>query len=315
MNIVFMGTPEFAVPTLQKLIISHNRLMHFVKLVVTQPDKPNSRGKKIIYSPVKDTALKYNIPIFQPNKIKDQSSIELIKKYNPDIIIVLAFGQILPKELIELPKYGCINVHGSLLPKYRGAAPIQWSIINGEKITGVTTMYMDTGIDTGDILLTKEIEIDENDDYGSLYSKMSIAGADLLLETLTRLEQNNIIPQKQNDALSSYAPMIKKEDCCINWNNNSIDIINLIRGLSPSPSAYTHYNDQVLKILEAKNSDSIYSDFKAGQIVQIIKNEGFVVKTKDKSIIITKIQAQGGKKMSSCDYMRGHNLKIGDMLV
>lgn len=312
MNIVFMGTPDFAVPTLEKLINSHN---YSVKLVVTQPDKPKGRGKKIIASPVKQTAVKYNIPIFQPIKIKEKQNIEEIKKYKPDIIVVVAFGQILPKELIELPKYGCINVHGSLLPKYRGAAPIQWAIINGESLTGVTTMFMDVGLDTGDIALAKQIAIDENDNYGLLYNKMSIIGADLLLETLIKLEKNDIIPQKQNDELSTYAPMITNEICHIDWNKSSLNIINLIRGLNPTPNAYTYYdNETFFKIWDAENINKVYDNVSCGTIIDIIKNKGFVVKTKDGSILITQIQAKGGKKMSTADYMRGHLIQINKVL-
>lgn len=310
-----MGTPEFAVPTLEKLINSHNRTDNFVKLVVTQPDKPKGRGKKIINSPVKQAALKYNIPVFQPVKIKEKQNIEEIKKYNPDIIVVVAFGQILPKELIELPKYGCINVHGSLLPKYRGAAPIQWSIINGEKVTGITTMFMNTGLDTGDILLTKDIAIDEKDDYGSLYDKMSLVGADLLLETLIKLEQNDIIPKKQNDELSTYAPMITNETAHIDWTKSSFSIINLIRGLNPSPNAYTYYDsDTFFKICNAENIDKAYENVNCGTIVEIIKNKGFVVKTGDGAVLITQMQAQGGKKMNTSDYMRGHLIEINKVL-
>ncbi len=305
-----MGTPEFAVPTLEKLIDNH-----CVKLVVTQPDKPKGRGKKIIASPVKQTALKYNIPTFQPVKIKEKQNIEEIKNYKPDVIVVVAFGQILPKELIELPKYGCINVHGSLLPKYRGAAPIQWSIINGESLTGVTTMFMDVKLDAGDILLTKQIAIDESDNYGSLYTKMSTIGADLLLETLIKLEKGDIIAQKQNDELSTYAPMITNEVCHIDWSKSSLDIINLIRGLNPSPNAYTYYDDETFfKIWKAENMNKVYDNVNCGSIVDIIKNKGFVVKTGDGSILITQIQAKGGKKMNTADYMRGHLIQINKVL-
>lgn len=310
MKIVFMGTPEFAVPCLQKIIDEG----HEVLAVVTQPDKPKGRGKKIVYSPVKETALKYNIPIFQPHKIREVDNINEIKKYNPDVIIVVAFGQILPKDLIELPKYGCINVHGSLLPKYRGAAPIQWSIINGETITGITTMFMDVGIDTGDILLQKEIDIDNLDTYGSLYNKMSLEGAELLIQTLIKLEDNTLIPQKQDNSKSTYSPLIdKKEICHINWNKTSKCIINLIRGLNPSPTAYTYYDNETLKIFKAVEINKEY-DSVPGKIVDIVKNQGFIVKTLDSAIIITELQGQNGKRMSTSDYMRGHNIELNKTL-
>lgn len=310
MNVVFMGTPDFAVPTLERLIEKH-----IVKAVVTQPDKPKGRGKKILYTPVKEIAVKNNIPVFQPEKIKTSEFIEEIKKIEADIFVVVAYGQILPESLLNIPKYGCINVHGSLLPKYRGAGPIQWSIINGEKVTGVTIMYMEKGLDTGDMILKKEIEISQDDTYGTLHDKMSVVGADALIETLELIEKGVVNPVKQDDSLSCYAPMLKKEDGKINWQKDSKDIINLIRGLNPWPSAYCSYNDDIFKIWKAEEiCDKKYDNAEPGEIVDILNKKGFAVKTKDSAVVITEMQVKGGKKMSSVDYLRGHKIEKGIIL-
>ncbi len=309
MKVIFMGTPEFAVPTLKKLIEKH-----MVSLIVTQPDKPNARGNKVTYSKVKEVAIEHNIEILQPIKIREQQYIEQLKKYECDICIVVAFGQILPKEILNMFKYGCINVHGSLLPKYRGAAPIQWSIINGETKTGITTMFMDVGVDTGDMLLKSELIIDDSDTYGSLYEKLSILGADLLIETLEKIENGTLIATKQNDDESTHAPMITKEMRHIDYTKSSTDIVNLIRGLNPTPSAVSFYNEEPLKILKAEVINNNYNNAKFGEIVDIIKNKGFVVKTSDGAVLILEVQPQGRKKMLSADYMRGHSLTIGNIL-
>lgn len=310
MKIVFMGTPEFAVPSLEKLIQKYD-----VVAIITQPDKPKGRGKKIIFPLIKEVAIKNNIPILQPIKVREKESIKQIKEYEPDVIVVVAFGQILSQELLDMPKYGCINVHGSLLPKYRGSAPIQWSIINGETITGVTTMFMDAGIDTGDMLLKSQLPIEANDTYLSLSEKMSLLGADLLIETLEKLEAGLLIPQKQNDSNSTYFPMIKVEMAHIDWNKSSVSIINLIRGLNFWPTAYTFYNDDIyLKIWSAEIVNRVYENISAGKIVEIIKDKGFIVKTGDGAILITEVQAKGGKRMKSSDYMRGHSIEINEIL-
>lgn len=310
MKIVFMGTPEFAVPSLEKLIQKYD-----VVAVVTQPDKPKGRGKKIIFPPIKEVAIKNNISVLQPIKVREEQNIKQIKEYEPDVIVVVAFGQILSQELLDIPKYGCINVHGSLLPKYRGSAPIQWSIINGETITGVTTMFMDAGIDTGDMLLKSELPIKADDTYISLSEKMSLLGADLLIETLEKLEAGLLIPQKQNDLNSTYFPMINVEMGHIDWNKSSASIINLIRGLIFWPTAYTFYNDDIyLKIWSAEIVNRVYENVSAGKIVEIIKDKGFIVKTSDGAILITEIQAKGGKRMKSSDYMRGHFIEINQIL-
>lgn len=302
MNIVFMGTPEFAVPTLEKLIKYHN-----VIAVVSQPDKPKGRGKKLVPTPVKEFALNNGITnILQPNSIKDENFIPELEKLNADVFIVVAYGQILSEKVLNIPKYRCINVHGSLLPKYRGAAPIQWSIINGEEKTGVTIMYMEKGLDSGDMILKKEIEITKDETYKSLHDKMSIVGADALIEALNLIESGKSNPEKQDDSLSTYAPMISKETGHINWDNSSKNIINLIRGLNPIPMAYTIYNNQVFKICKAE--EILGYNGKIGEIVDIINKKGFVVKTKDSALLITEIQAKGGKKMNTADYLRGHTI-------
>lgn len=301
-----MGTPDFATPTLERLIKEHD-----VVAVVTQPDKPKGRGNKMTYSPVKEVALQNNIPVLQPIKIKQKEAIAEIESYKPEVIVVVAFGQFLSKELLDMPKYGCINVHGSLLPKYRGSAPIQWSIINGEAVTGVTTMLMDVGCDTGDMLLKSEIHIQEDDTYETLYNKLRIVGADLLIETLEQLQKQKLVPIKQDDAQATHAPMLKKEIGRINWENTSTAIHNLVRGLNPWPSAYTSYNGETLKIWKTEKTDQHY-DAVPGTIVDIIKDRGIVVKTADGAIVISEIQAQGGKRMSVTDYRRGHNITIGE---
>lgn len=308
MNIVYMGTPDFAVPALEKLIKKYN-----VTAVVTQPDKPKGRGKKIIFSPVKELALKNNIEVFQPEKVKDENFIKEMEKLNPDIIVVAAYGQILNEKILNLPKYGCINIHGSLLPKYRGAAPIQWSIINGEEKTGVTIMYMEKGLDTGDMILKKEILINKEDTYGSVHDKMSLVGAEAVIEAIEMIEKGNVNAQKQDDTLSSYAVMISKDIGHIDWNKNSNEIINLIRGLNPAPIAYTFYKDEVLKIWEAEQI-CCELEMKNGEIIDVMSKKGILVKTNDSAILIKEIQQKGGKKMSCPDYLRGHNIKKGTIL-
>lgn len=310
MKVVFMGTPDFAVPSLQKLIDEK----YYIAAVVTQPDRPKGRGKKIAPSPIKELAIKHNIPVFQPERVRTTEFIETIRSIAPDLIIVIAFGQILPKEILDIPSYGCINVHGSLLPKYRGAAPIQWAIINGEKTTGVTTMFMDEGMDTGDMILKKEVTIESDDTAGNLHDKMSTAGAELLKETLDELIRGTLKREKQNEEEATYAPMLKKEMGLIDWSEDSDKIINLIRGLSPWPSAYTFYKDQMIKIWKAKNYDKVYKNGSIGEIMEIIKDKGLIVKTGNTSILIIEIQSPSGKRMTVEEYLRGHNIEQNTIL-
>lgn len=309
MNVIFMGTPEFSTDTLNELIKNHN-----VLAVITQPDKAKNRGKKIIFSPVKEVALNNNIEVLQPLKVKDDDFIEKLKAYNADVFVVVAYGQILSETILNMPKYGCINVHASLLPKYRGSAPLQWCVINGETKTGVTIMFMDKGIDTGDMILKEEIEISKEDTYGTIHDKLSILGASALIKALRQIEDGTSIREKQDNSISSYVHIIKKETGKINFNKTSKEIINLIRGLNPNPGAYTSYKDIILKIWNADYYESSKSG-QYGEILEIIDKKGVVIKTLDSSIIITELQGDSGKRMKTYEYLRGHKMEIGTILV
>ena len=303
-----MGTPDFAVPSLEALLTKHE-----VVLVVTQPDKPKGRGKKMVPTPVKACALEHGIPVLQPEKVKEPEFVEQLRSYEPDLIAVTAFGQILSEPILEMPKYGCINVHGSLLPKYRGAAPMQWSIIDGEKVTGITTMYMAKGLDSGDMLLKAEVEITDEDTFATIHDKMAVTGANLLLDTLDQLEAGTLERIPQDHDAATFAPMITKETGHIDWSKNRQDIINLIRGLNPVPAAYTIYEEEVLKIFGAVISDVQADDAANGEIVAVVK-KGFVVKCGDGCLLITEVQARGGKRMMTDAYLRGHAMKEGILL-
>lgn len=308
MRVIFMGTPDFAVPSLEALLTKHE-----VVLVVTQPDKPKGRGKKMVPTPVKACALEHGIPVLQPEKVKEPEFVEQLRSYEPDLIAVTAFGQILSEPILEMPKYGCINVHGSLLPKYRGAAPMQWSIIDGEKVTGITTMYMAKGLDSGDMLLKAEVEITDEDTFATIHDKMAVTGANLLLDTLDQLEADTLERIPQDHDAATYAPMITKETGHIDWSKNRQDIINLIRGLNPVPAAYTIYEEEVLKIFGASLSDVQANSAANGEIVAVVK-KGFVVKCGDGCLLITEVQARGGKRMMTDAYLRGHAMKEGILL-
>ena len=308
MKIVFMGTPEFAVPSLKKLIEEYD-----VTAVFTQPDRPSGRGKKLAMPAVKEEALKHNIPVYQPERIKnDNEIIEMLKGMEPDFIIVVAFGQILPKAILDIPKYGCINLHGSLLPKYRGAAPIQWAVVKGEKKSGNTTMLMDVGLDTGDMLLTDEVEIGSNMTGGELHDILMERGADLLVTTIKEMVNGNITPVKQNDSESCYASMLNKEIAKVDWKNSANDIHNLIRGLNPWPVAHSKYKDAVMKIYESEvlNQDS---KNEPGFIVEASK-EGIVVATGDKNLLIKRVQFPGGKPLRVEEYIKGNTIDKGIIL-
>ena len=306
MKVIFMGTPEFAVPSLEILFQNYD-----VLAVVSQPDKPKGRGKKMAFSPVKEKALQLGIEVLQPEKVREIEFIEKLKTYHADLIVVTAFGQILPEEILNMPKYGCINVHGSLLPKYRGAAPLQWSVINGEKQTGVTTMYMAKGMDTGDMLLKQSIDILPNDTYGSIHDKLSVIGAELLFKTIEELKKGTLQRIPQNEQEASYAPMLTKQLGHIDWSKNCDEIICLIHGLDPVPTAYTMYHDDMIKIWQAEKIEQ--PSGKIGEITAITK-KGFVVTAGDGSIVITEVQAKGKKRMSADAYLRGHNIEIGTIL-
>ena len=307
MKVIFMGTPDFAVPTLEALIEKHE-----VLAVVTQPDKPKGRGKKMVFPVIKEKALEHNITVYQPQKVKTPEFVEILKEYQPDIMVVVAFGQILSEEILNIPKYGCINVHGSILPQYRGAAPIQWSIINGEEFGGVTTMYMAKGLDSGDMILKAQEKIKPEDTYGALYDRLSVIGADLLIKTLDLIENGEVKRIPQNDDEATFAPMIKPELEHINWNGKNTDIVNLIKGLNPQPVAYTMLNDEKLKIWFAETIDGDYNG-EPGTIVDVRKRD-FVVMTAEGAVAVKEVQAQGGKRMSADAYMRGHAIEKGTIL-
>lgn len=307
MNVVFMGTPEFAVPTLEALVKEHN-----VSAVVTQPDKPKGRGKKMMFSAVKEKALEYGLTVYQPEKVKDSDFVQVLKELAPDIMVVVAFGQILSEEILNIPKYGCINVHGSLLPEYRGAAPIQWSIIHGREYGGVTTMYMAKGLDSGDMILKAQEKIRDDDTYGSLYDRLSVIGADLLIKTLELIESGEAPRTPQNEAEATAAPMITREMEHIDWNKRAVDIVNLIKGLNPQPVAHTLLKGEKLKIWFAEKEGNGYAGT-PGEIVDVRKKD-FVVMTADGAVAVKEVQAQGGKKMTTDAYMRGHAIDKGTIL-
>lgn len=307
MNVVFMGTPEFAVPTLEALVKEHN-----VSAVVTQPDKPKGRGKKMMFSAVKEKALEYGLTVYQPEKVKDSDFVQVLKELAPDIMVVVAFGQILSEEILNIPKYGCINVHGSLLTEYRGAAPIQWSIIHGREYGGVTTMYMAKGLDSGDMILKAQEKIRDDDTYGSLYDRLSVIGADLLIKTLELIESGEAPRTPQNDAEATAAPMITREMERINWNDRADNIVNLIKGLNPQPVAHTLLKGEKLKIWFAEKEGKGYTGT-PGEIVDVRKKD-FVVMTADGAVAVKEVQAQGGKKMTTDAYMRGHAIDKGTIL-
>lgn len=308
MRVIFMGTPNFAVPSLEALLQYHE-----VVLVVTQPDKPKGRGKKMAFSPIKECALQHNIPVLQPAKVREPEFVEKLRKYQPDLIAVTAFGQILTEDILSIPKYGCINVHGSLLPKYRGAAPMQWAIIDGETVTGITTMYMAKGLDSGDMLLKGEVEITPEDTFATVHDKMAVVGANLLVETLQKLENGTLQREEQNHDAATYAPMLTKETGHIDWSKTAKEIINLIRGLNPAPAACAIYENEVLKIFKAEQTDMITESQKCGEIVAVVK-KGFVVKCGDGCLLVTEVQARGGKRMNADAYLRGHSMELGILL-
>lgn len=306
MRIIYMGTPDFAVPTLDTLIQSE----HEVIAVITQPDKPKGRGKAMQFPPVKEKALEYDIPVYQPAKVRDPEFIKQMEQWKPDAIIVVAFGQILPKAVLDLPKYGCINVHASLLPKYRGAAPIQWVIIDGEKETGITTMFMDTKLDTGDMIKKTVIPIDEKETGESLHDKLAVLGGPLILETLKELENGTAVRIKQDDSKSCYAKMLTKSLGNIDWSQPAVQIERLIRGLNSWPSAYTEWNQKTLKIwsadVVAQNAEGAVS----GQVVKRQKN-ALIVQTGDECLSLKEVQLQGKKRMDIDAFLRGYDIAEG----
>lgn len=304
MNIVFMGTPDFAVSALTALAENHN-----VTAVFTQPDKPKNRGKKMQFPPVKEKAIELDIPVYQPLSLRRgedaETSFEMLKQINPDCIVVAAYGQILPKEILDLPKYGCINIHASLLPKYRGAAPIQWCIIDGEKQTGVTTMMMAEGLDTGDMLQTSVVDITDTMTAGELHDILAQKGAELIISTLDAAEKGSLSPVKQDDSLSCYASMISKDMCRIDFSKSAKEVYNFIRGMSPAPCAYTFITEKRLKVYMAELCDK-KSDKPCGMVID--SNDFIVVCGDNNCIKLTEVQGEGGKRMNARDFLRGNKL-------
>lgn len=309
MRVVFMGTPEFAVPTLNVLLEDENIE---VVGVFTQPDKPKGRGKKLAMPPVKELALENNLEVFQPEKIKTSESVALLKELNPELIIVVAFGQILSKEILDIPKYGCINVHASILPAYRGAAPINWAIIKGEKTSGVTTMFMDVGLDTGDMIYKEYVEISEEDNSSTLHDKLSSAGYTVLKKTIDNLKKGDLPREKQIEEESSYAPIMDKSLGKVNWKNSAEDIYNLVRGVIPWPGAHTTINDDVMKIWGVKKS-SKKTDKAPGMIIDVTQ-EGIYVATNDGVVVIDEIQMPNKKRMPVKEYLKGNKIELGIVL-
>lgn len=299
MKIVFMGTPEFAKASLQKLLETDHQIVG----VFTQPDKPKGRGYKLVAPPVKELALAHNIPVFQPQKMRDGTALEILQELQPDLIAVVAYGKILPKEILELPRYGCINVHGSLLPKYRGAGPIQWSVINGESVTGVTTMYMGEGLDTGDMILKKETPIGENETYGELHDRLKEIGAQALVETIELIEQGKAPREVQDNSLSSYAPMLDKQIARLDFTKDAQTLHNLIRGLSPWPVAHTTVDGKLLKVHRAVLASG------KGQPGEVIDSKKFIVACKEGALELLEVQLEGGKRMKGEDFLRGRKPK------
>jgi methionyl-tRNA formyltransferase len=320
MRIIYAGTPNFAVPALQHLIDSK----HEVVAVVTKADRPSGRGRKITISPVKKLAVEHNIPVLQPEKLKKPPFTEELRPFKPDLIIVAAYGKILPKEMLELPEYGCINIHASLLPAYRGAAPINRAIMNCERETGVTIMKMAETLDTGEILLKESVPILEDDDALSITNMLSMVGANLLMHTINEVERTGELKgTPQDESLASYASKISKEDCLLNWSKSFELVLCAIRGLSPAPGAFSIIRDKTFKILRAepffadvKIQNDLLSkkEFEAGSVVKLVKGAGPVVRAKDGLIVLTLVQPPGKRAMTGIDLMNGKYLKAGDKL-
>jgi len=313
MNIVFMGTPDFALETLKQI---HNS-GHNVLAVVCQPDKQVGRGMKVQMPPTKEYAIANDIEVLQPEKIRNNEEfINKLKNLKPDIIVVVAYGKILPQEVLDIPKYGSMNVHGSILPKYRGAAPIQWAIINGEDVTGVTTMKMDAGMDTGDIYLTSEIPIEKEDTYGTLYEKLKILGAKLAVRTLDDILDGTIKAKKQGDDFST-APMIFKENTKIDFYKSAFSAVNLVRGANPTPGAWFNYEDKSFKVWKAEEVSDEYfekDELKPGNVLVSNSKEGLMIATSSGIFSVLEIQAPNSKRMNILDYLRGNTIKVGTIL-
>ena len=311
LNILFMGTPDFARDSLEAVYNAGHNILG----VVTNPDRPKGRGMKLVASPVKEFAIEKNLKVFQPEKVKkNEEFISQIKDMNPDVICVVAYGKILPKEILDIPKLGCINVHGSLLPKYRGAAPIQWAVLNGDKKTGITTMYMDVGMDTGDMILKQEVEIGEDETTGELWVRLSKIGGELLVETLKQIEYGTAPREKQGEDFS-VAPMLNKEMAKIDWENKTAqEIKNLVRGLNPIMGAYTFLNGSKIKFWKVDIANNIGYDedniqiFRNGTVLVSDQRDGLFIKTKKGILSVLEIQGENAKRMSINDFLRGNQI-------
>ncbi len=303
MRVIYMGTPDFAVYALKSIVEAG----HEVVAVITQPDKPKGRSKALIPTPVKKQAMEYDIPVYQPEKVRDEAIVDMIKEYAPEVIVVAAYGQILPESILNIPPYGCINIHASLLPKYRGAAPIEWSIIDGEEKTGVTTMYMEKGLDTGDMIEKVEIPIEANDTGSTLHDKLAVAGAGLILTTLEALKNGTALREKQDDTLSCYASMLTKDMGDIDFNKDAVAIERLIRGLNPWPCAYTTLDGKGLKIFKAH---VVEKHGVPGEIIEVTKKTFTVACGKD-ALVIKNLQPEGKKPMDTVAFLNGNKIEVG----
>lgn len=309
MRIVYMGTPDFAVASLDRLIADGHEIVG----VFTQPDKPQGRKMKLTPPPVKVLAEQHNIPVYQPDTFKNESQLALLQELNPEVIVVVAYGKLLPAYVLDLPKYGCINVHGSLLPKYRGAAPIQWMVLDGEKTAGVTTMYMDRGLDTGDILLMRETDIGENETAGELFDRLAAMGAELISETIAKLPEG-IERKPQNHDQSTYVSVLNKDMAVVDWNKSAQEVHNLIRGLDPWPVALTTRDGGRIKLFQSRMTDRT-TDAAPGTVVEADPKTGLFVACGDGCVLhILEVQMVGKKRMSAGDYLRGHAMQPGTVL-
>ena len=304
-----MGTPEFAVPSLEKL-----REKHEIIGIFTKVDKPNTRGKKIKYTPVKEYGIEHNIPVYQPNSLKVDETFDLVKELNPDLIVVVAYGKIIPNNIIEFPKYGIINVHSSLLPRFRGAAPINAAIIAGDKETGVTIMDIAEELDAGDIILKGHTPIYEEDTFLTLHDRLKAIGAEKLVEAVELIENGSAKREVQNEEDVTFVKPYKKIDCLINWDLSKEEIFNFVRGMNPFPTAYTHHNEKILKVYAVEKLENTYESAKNGEIVDILKGKGFVVKVNNGSVVLTNIKPENKKNISGIDSINGNLFKIGEVL-
>lgn len=308
MKILYMGTPDFAATILLRLIQSNNEII----AVVTQPDKQKGRGKAICFPPVKELALEHNLSVYQPLKVRETEFIDFVREMAPEVIVVAAFGQLLPKELLDIPTYGCINVHGSLLPKYRGAAPIQYSIIDGEEETGITIMHMDVGLDTGDMILQASMPIDKDETGGSLHDKMAILGGDLLVEALEKINLGTAPRIPQEDSKATHVKILHKNMGIIDFNKSAIEIERLIRGLNPWPSAFTYLGKKTLKLWKA-SVEQIDKEAKPGEIIEVRK-DSLLVMTGKGTLVIHELQLEGKKRLQTEEFLRGNNIPVGTIL-